>query len=153
MSFNLARAIFEVRTGEAKCETEEKALETKLAPLKDYLKAKRVEILEHLNATGQKSAQTEYGGTYWKPKVTYRVSDKDEFRRHVIGMEQWELLSWAAAPSACEEFTNEHAEPPPGLVRNSVDILYVTAPTKANAAAAAKKKGNGADHAPAQLSE
>jgi hypothetical protein len=151
-AFNLERAIYEVRAMEAKWKKLEDELEAKLKPLKDYVQAKRTEILEHLNATGQKSTQTVEGGAYWKAKVTYRVQDKDEFRRHVIGAEAWELLSWAAAPNACEEFTDEHAEPPPGLVRNSVNILYVTAPTKANAAAGAKTKGNGADH-PAQLSE
>lgn len=150
MTFNLERAIYEVRALEAKQEAEEKALAEKHKPLKEYVKARRAEILEHLNVTGQKSTQTEAGGAYWKPKVTYRVEDKDEFKRHVIGMEQWELITWAAAPNAAEEFTNEHAEPPPGTVRNSVTILYITPPTKANAAAAAKKT-NGAH--PAEAAE
>lgn len=147
MTFNLGRAIMEVRAIEAKMkELEDEFNEKQIKPRKAYVDAKRTEILEHLNETGQKSAQTEYGGTYWKPKVTYRVQDKDEFKRHVIGMEQWELLSWAAAPNACEDFTNENAEPPPGTLRNSVNILYITAPTKANA------KGNGASH-PAEAAE
>lgn len=130
--FNLGRAIYEVRAIETRIKQEEEALKEQMKELRAYAESMRTQILEHLNATGQKSTNTAFGGAYWKPKVTYRVQDKDEFKRHVIGMEQWELLSWAAAPNACEEFTNENAEPPPGLVRNSVNLLYVTPPTKAN---------------------
>jgi hypothetical protein len=128
--FNLARAIYEVRQVELKVKTAEAALEEKLKDLKDYAAGKRTEILQHLNATGQKSANTPYGTAYWKPKITYRVQDKSEFMAHVVGMEAWELVTWGAAGTAAEAFTEEHGEPPPGTVRNSVNILYVTAPSK-----------------------
>ena len=62
----------------------------------------RAEILSFLNQTNQKSANTEFGGCHWKPKITYRVEDKDAFKRHVIGAEAWELTSLAAAPVNCE---------------------------------------------------
>ena len=50
--------------------------------------------------------------------------------RHVIGTEQWELVTWGTAAVAAEAFTNEHGESPPGTIRNAVNILYVTAPAK-----------------------
>ena len=139
--FDLERAIYEVRSLEDKMEKMQEELDIKLKPLKDYAMQMRTAILKYLNDTKQKSAQTEQGGTHWRSKVTYSVQDREEFRRHVIGMEAWELIAWAAAPNACEDFTNEHGEEPPGLKRSATQILSITPPTKANAAAAAKKNG------------
>jgi hypothetical protein len=128
--FNLADAIREVRAIEGKMKVMVQAFEDKLKPYKEFAEGRRAEILAHLLSTGQKSANTEFGGAYWKEKVTYRVEDRDEFRRHVIGTEAWELLVWGAAGVAAEEFTNKHGEPPPGTVRNAVVLPYVTAPVK-----------------------
>ena len=114
--FNLGERIKQVRAVEAKIKAMEDELDAKLKPYEDFTEAARAEILQFLNQTNQKSANTEYGTAYWKPKITYRVADKDEFKRHVIGMEQWELLTWATALTAAEAFTNEHGEPPPGTV-------------------------------------
>ena len=130
MTFNLGDAIRKVRAVEARIKQEEDAFEEKIKEFKDYAKAKRAEILSHLLATGQKSANTEYGTAYWKEKVTYQVRDKDEFKRHVIGMEEWELLSWAAASVAAEDYTKANGHEPPGLFRNAVVLPYITAPAK-----------------------
>ena len=130
MTFNLGEAIRAVREIEAKRKAAEDAFEAKIKPYKVFAEKMRTEILMYLNQTGQKSANTEFGTAYWKPKITYRVQDKEEFQRHVIGMEQWELVTWGAAATVAEVFTNEHGEPPPGCVRNAVNILYVTAPEK-----------------------
>lgn len=140
-TFNLGERIRQVRLMEAKMGAMEEEFDAKVKPLKDWAVAARAEILKYLLDTGQKSANTEYGGVHWKEKVTYRVEDKDEYRRHVIGTEQWELLSWAAAAVACEEYTKEHGAPPPGTVRNGVILPYITAPTKK---ATRVSKANGA---------
>lgn len=129
-TFNLGQAIMEVRAIEQKLEAMEDAFKEKIKPLKDYAQQKRDEILTHLLTTGQKSANTPYGGAYWKEQIRYSVADKDEFRRHVIGTESWQLLTWAAASVAAEEFTKEHGEPPPGTKRSAVVLPYVTAPVK-----------------------
>jgi hypothetical protein len=139
-TFNLAEAIMQVRAMEAKIEKMEDEFEAKMKPFEDFVAQQRTAIHAHLNATGQKSTQTPYGGAYWKPKITWRVEDKDAFRRHVIGSEQWELITWAAAGVACEMFTEEHKEPPPGLDRTAVNILYITAPV---APRKRKPKSNG----------
>ena len=143
--FNLGERIKQVRAIEAKFKAMEDELDAKLKPYEDFTEAARAEILQFLNQTNQKSANTEFGTAYWKPKITYRVADKDEFRRHVIGMEQWELLTWATALTAAEAFTTEHGEPPPGTVRNSVNLLYITAPAKPRTKVAkASTNGSGA---------
>jgi hypothetical protein len=143
MTFDLGTRIKQVRAAEAKMKAEEAELEAKQKPLKDWAATARAEILEFLNATNQKSANTEWGTTYWKPKVTYRVVDKDEFRRHVIGVEAWELVTWGAAGNAAEAFTEEHGTPPPGCERNSVRILYINPPVKPRTRVTKASESNG----------
>ena len=128
--FNLAERIRQVREIEAKVKQMEEEFDAKIKPYEDFADAARTQILQYLNETGQKSAATQYGTAYWKPKITYRLGDKDEFRRHVIGTEAWDMISWAAAGVACEEFTQTNGAPPPGLERNQVNILYINAPPK-----------------------
>lgn len=132
-SFDLGERIKQVRAIEAFIEQKQNELDESLKQHHDFVEAGRAEILQFLNQTNQKSANTEFGGCHWKPKITYRVEDKDGFRRHVIGAEAWELITWAAAPVNCEAFTEEHKMPPPGLVRNAVNILYITPPVKPKA--------------------
>lgn len=131
--FDLGERIKQVRAIEAFIEKKQEELDAALAKHHEFVEIGRAEILGFLNQTNQKSANTEFGGCHWKPKITYRVEDKDTFRRHVIGSEAWELITWASAPVNCEAFTEEHNMPPPGLVRNAVNILYITPPTKPKA--------------------
>ena len=133
MSFDLGERIKQVRQMEDFIDKQQEELDAKLATHHKFVEMGRAEILSFLNTTNQKSANTEYGGCHWKPKITYRVEDKETFRRHVIGAEAWELITWASAPVNCEAFTEEHKMPPPGLVRNAVNILYITPPTKPKA--------------------
>ena len=130
MSFDLGERIKQVREVEDIIEKKQAELDAALELHHTFVEKGRAEILAFLNQTNQKSANTEFGGCHWKPKITYRVEDKDAFRRHVIGAEAWELITWASAPVNCEAFTEEHKLPPPGLVRNAVNILYITPPTK-----------------------
>lgn len=132
-SFDLGERIKQVRAIERYIEDKVTELETSLKKHYEFVELGRAEILQFLNQTNQKSSNTEWGGCHWKPKITYRVEDKDAFRRHVIGAEAWELITWASAPVNCEAFTEEHKMPPPGLVRNAVNILYITPPTKSKA--------------------
>jgi hypothetical protein len=128
--FNVAERIAQVLAAKKKLEEMEDAFEQKVKPLEEWIEKARNELLEYLNETGQKSAATVNGTAYWKPKVTYKVTDKDEFRRHVIGTEAWELLTWAAAPTNCEAFTEANSAPPPGTERSAINILYVNQPPK-----------------------
>ncbi len=130
VSFDLGERIKQVRMVEDMIDKKQEELDASLEAHHKFVEVGRAEILQFLNQTNQKSANTEYGGCHWKPKITYRVEDKDAFRRHVIGAEAWELITWASAPVNCETFTTEHKMPPPGLVRNAVNILYITPPTK-----------------------
>jgi len=130
VTFDLGERIKQVREMEAFIDQQQAELDAKLEKHHKFVDWARTEILAFLNQNNQKSANTEFGGCHWKPKITYRVEDKDAFRRHVIGAEAWELITWAAGAVNCEAFTEEHKMPPPGLVRNAVNILYITPPTK-----------------------
>ena len=131
VSFDLGERIKQIRAVQDKIDAETTAFELRMKPFEDFVEKARAEVLQFLLKTKQKSANTEFGGSYWKPKITYRVQDKVAFQRHVIGTEQWELLTWASAPAICETFTKEHeGVPPPGLERNEVITVYITPPTK-----------------------
>lgn len=130
MAFDLGERIKQVRAIEAEIDRRQAELDQQLEQHHKFVEVGRAEILAFLNQTNQKSANTEYGGCHWKPKTTWRVEDKDAFRRHVIGAEAWELITWAAAPTSCVAFTDEHKMPPPGVLPNTVNILYITAPVK-----------------------
>jgi hypothetical protein len=129
-SFDLGERIMQVRAIEKYIEDKEAELAASLAKHHEFVEMGRAEILAFLNQTNQKSANTEWGGCHWKPKVTWRVEDKEAFSRHIIGAEAWSLTTWAAMPTNCDIFTDEHKMPPPGVVRNAVNILYITAPVK-----------------------
>jgi hypothetical protein len=130
VSFDLGERIKQVRAVEDEIDRQQAELDAKLEPFFKFAEMGRAEILAFLNQTNQKSANTEFGGCHWKPKITWRVEDKEAFSRHVIGAQAWELITWAAQPTNCNTFTDEHKMPPPGLVRNAVNILYITPPVK-----------------------
>lgn len=127
---DVATLIKQVRAVEAKIKQIEAEYDDKIAPFEEFAKEGRATLLQYLNDTKQKSAATVEGTAYWKPKITFRVMDKEAFRRHVIGAEAYELITWAAAGVACEDFVTQNQEPPPGVERNAVNILYINAPPK-----------------------
>jgi hypothetical protein len=128
--FNVAERVGQVRQMKAHIKALNDEFEKKLFPFEEWLEKAEAELLVYLNKSGQKSAATALGTAYWSERVTYRVQDKDEFRRHVIGTEQWELTTFAAAGVACETFTTDHKEPPPGLTRHVEREVHVIAPSK-----------------------
>jgi hypothetical protein len=131
VTFNLGERIKQIRAIEAKIEKETTEFDLRMKPYEDFATAARAEVLQFLLKSRQKSTNTEFGGAYWKPKITYSVEDKVAFQRHIIGTEQWDLTTWAATPSISEAFTHEHeGVPPPGLKRSEVINVYITPPVK-----------------------
>lgn len=129
-AFDLADKIRRVRAIKAKKKELEEAFEAKIKPYTEFIEREGAEVLAYLLRTNQKSASTVHGGVHWKEAVTYRVVDKDEFRQFVISENAWEMLTWAAAGLAAEEFTKDNAKVPPGTERNAIIRPYFTAPTK-----------------------
>jgi hypothetical protein len=127
---NVAERVGQVRAAKARVKEMEDEFAESIKDLDDFIKLAEAELLQYLNSTGQKSAATAEGTAYWAERVSYRVADKDEFKRHVIGTEQWELITFAAAGTACEEFTKASQTPPPGVTRHAERKVHVIAPSK-----------------------
>jgi hypothetical protein len=59
------------------------------------------------------------GTAYKKTSTSVTTADASEFRRHVIGSEEWDLVSWIPSKTAVNERV-ERGEPiPPGVNRSA----------------------------------
>ncbi len=95
---------------------EEKRLyEERIEPRKAQLEQLNAVLLRYLNTTNQKAAPTNAGTAYKKVWHSATVADKEAFRRHVIGTEDWDLIDWRANKTAVVKAVEENQEPPPGI--------------------------------------
>ena len=104
--------------------------EAELADFKDFEAKLMGEVIAFLQATKQQSAKNKAGTPYLLLKVTYSVQDQQEYKRHVIGSEAWDLLTWGCAKEAADIYVKEHNVPPPGVKRNAIVTLGVLGPPK-----------------------
>lgn len=73
-------------------------------------------LLDMLRATKQDSANVRGIGTVYKTtKKSATIADKDAFKRHVIGAEDYDLLDWRCNVTAAEAFITENKTTPPGV--------------------------------------
>jgi hypothetical protein len=84
-------------------------------PMKE-IEAKLLDILNKTDASGIK---TKAGTAYKKLSTSVTIADMSEFRRHVIGSEQWDLADWRASKTRIEEMLEEGEQLPPGVNRTS----------------------------------
>jgi hypothetical protein len=92
-----------------------KKYEEETKPMKDALDQLNSALLTQLNATGQDSAKTPAGTAYRKRFTSATIADKEMFRRHVIGSEEWDLIDWRANKTAVAKCVEENGDPPPGV--------------------------------------
>lgn len=85
----------------------------------DRMEVIQVQLLDQLNALGIDSISGKTGTAYKKISVSATIVDGREFRRHVIGSEQWELANWSVNKTVLNEMV-ERGEPiPPGINRSA----------------------------------
>lgn len=74
-------------------------------------------LLNKLNELGVDSVSGPEGtGTAYKKLTTsVTVADAREFRRHVIGSEDWDLIDWRANKTAVNELVEKGEALPPGV--------------------------------------
>lgn len=78
-----------------------------------------VTLIDTLNALGIESISGKSGTAYKKITTSVRIADQREFRRHVIGTEQWDLCDWRANKTLVNDMV-ERGEPiPPGIDRSA----------------------------------
>ena len=111
--------------------------EAELADFKDFEAKLMGEIIAFLQATKQQSAKNKNGTPYLLPKVSYSVEDQQEYKRHVIGSEAWDLLTWGCAKEAADAYVAANNAPPPGVKRNALVTLGVLGPPKPKTAVVA----------------
>lgn len=101
-----------------------------LKPLQEAMKTYRNLIQEWMIANKMVSTKTPAGQAVLATKTSFRVEDQQEFKRHVIGSEDWELIVWAVKRSAAEAFEEATKTLPPGVAKSSVLELRLLAPEK-----------------------
>jgi hypothetical protein len=82
------------------------------------MNAIEAQLLDILNNLGSDAIKTKAGTAYKKLSTSVTIADATEFRRHVIGSEEWDLLDWRANKTAVNERVEEGGELPPGVNRS-----------------------------------
>lgn len=93
----------------------DEAHKDKMKPARESLEKLNSILLDHLNQIGADNVKTEHGTVYKKVSKSASLEDPDQFMRHVIGSESWELLDRKANVTAIEEFVKENGVLPPGV--------------------------------------
>ena len=76
-------------------------------------------LLNVLNSLGVDSIKSQRGTVYKKLTTSVTVGDAREFRRHVIGSEEWDLIDWRANKTAVNDLVEQGGELPPGINRSA----------------------------------
>lgn len=110
-----------------KIKKEQEAFDLTLKPMKDILVKLNNDLLARLLEMGGDSVSVRGVGTaYVTTKTSASIADGDEFRRFVIGAEQWELLDWKANAPKCVEYAEANeGNLPPGVNLKSVKVVGV----------------------------
>lgn len=78
-----------------------------------------------LNSTNQESARTKAGVAFIDTKRSATIADAASFRRHVIGLEAWDLVDWRANAPAVAKLIEETGEAPPGVNYSTRRVVKV----------------------------
>jgi hypothetical protein len=106
-------------------EEQDRAHKEKMKTYRDTLEQLNSLLLNHLNTIGGDSVKTEFGTVYKTTKRSASLEDPDQFMRHVIGSEAWELLDRKANVTAVEEYVKENGVLPPGVKMSSTQVVGV----------------------------
>lgn len=90
--------------------------------LQENYKTRMVELegvlLDTLNKLGIDSLAGPSGTVYKRITTSVTVADAGEFRRHVIGSEQWDLIDWRANKTTINDMVEKNELLPPGINRS-----------------------------------
>ena len=94
------------------------AYEAKVAPKKQAMEKIEGHLQGLLDKTGQIRGACRTGSFYATTRYSATIADKDVFKRHVIGTEEWDLLDFKANVVAVRDFIKDH----PGI---SAEVIGV----------------------------
>ena len=97
--------------------------------IKDQLVTRMEEIkvilLDTLNAMGVDSLAGKSGTAYKTSVVSVTTVDMREFRRHVIGNEDWDLCDWKPNKTRINELVADDQPLPPGVNRTVMQTVAI----------------------------
>ena len=82
-------------------------------PMKDI----ETRLLDILNQLGSDAIKSPAGTAYKKLSASVTIADMREFRRHVIGNEDWDLADWRASKTVVNDRVENGEVVPPGVNR------------------------------------
>lgn len=97
----------------------------RMEPARNALERLNNVLLQMLEQVGGEGIKTEYGSVFKTTKRSASLEDADQFMRHVIGTEAWDLLERKASLLAVEEFVKENGVLPPGVKLSSRAVVGV----------------------------
>ncbi len=82
-------------------------------------------LLSQLAELGVDSLKGQTGTAFRKISVSATIADAREFRRHVIGTEQWDLANWSVNKTLLNELIEKGEPIPPGVNRSATYTISV----------------------------
>jgi hypothetical protein len=108
-----------IQLRDAKVKAEDLSKEFMRTNFTDRMETLEQLLLDILNANGLDSIAGPSGTAYKKISTSVTVADPREFRRHIIGAEQWDLLDWRANKTAVNDLVDKGEPLPPGVNRSA----------------------------------
>lgn len=99
----------------AKIKEKDDAHKEAMKPMREMQERLNGLILQHLQRNNEESAKTKFGTVYKINRKSATIADQSEFRRHVIGSQDFDLVDWRANALAVEKFIEENNTVPPGV--------------------------------------
>jgi hypothetical protein len=107
-------------------EAVEKGFEVKIAELYgNRMEEIKNILLDTLNAMGVESLAGKTGTAFKATQISVTTADMREFRRHVIGGEQWDLVDWRPNKTAINDLVAENQPLPPGINRSVFQTVNI----------------------------
>ena len=85
----------------------------------------KVTLLDTLNRLGIESIAGKSGTAYKTSVVSVTTADMREFRRHVIGNEDWDLCDWKPNKTRINELVADDQPLPPGVNRTVMQTVAI----------------------------
>ena len=87
-------------------------------------------LLNNLNQNGADSMKTVHGTAFKKIETSITTADGAEFKRHVVGTEDWDLIDFRPNKTAVKEFVeNNDGLLPPGINMKHDTIVQIRRPS------------------------
>lgn len=128
--FDASIAVEQLRQMKAKVKEIEDKHEEELKPWKEGIQKYSNYLLGYLQQINTQSLKTGKGTINQVKKTSWRIEDSDEFRRHVIGAQDFDLIQWHVSKTVADTRFEKDSSLPPGTVRDVVITLGVRAPAK-----------------------